>query len=101
MKMPALPRAACLDPSALAVFDRVNGDGARLGGWASRAAKRICLGCPERRPCLEWALHHAEGGVWGGREPIGLGRLRAQRGIELEKLTFGHDLRGAMTGGNS
>jgi WhiB family transcriptional regulator, redox-sensing transcriptional regulator len=30
-------------------------------------AKRICLGCPVRTPCLDWALrHHQDHGIWGG-----------------------------------
>ena len=30
-------------------------------------AKRICRGCPARKPCLAWALEHGvAAGVWGG-----------------------------------
>lgn len=27
--------------------------------------KRVCLRCPLRAACLEWALKHDEEGVWG------------------------------------
>lgn len=40
-----------------------------LGGTAA-IAKRICLGCPVRRDCLEYALEHGENhGVWGATSP--------------------------------
>jgi WhiB family transcriptional regulator, redox-sensing transcriptional regulator len=30
-------------------------------------AKRVCQGCPARKPCLEWALDHGvAAGIWGG-----------------------------------
>jgi len=30
-------------------------------------AKRVCQGCPARKPCLEWALEHGvAAGIWGG-----------------------------------
>lgn len=30
-------------------------------------ARKICQGCPVRRPCLEYALeHHETHGMWGG-----------------------------------
>jgi WhiB family redox-sensing transcriptional regulator len=29
-------------------------------------AKQICQTCPVCRPCLRWALDHADDGVWGG-----------------------------------
>jgi WhiB family transcriptional regulator, redox-sensing transcriptional regulator len=49
-------------------------------GGSTRDAKRVCLQCPVRMPCLEWALAHDERfGIWGGlseRE-----RRRLKRGI--------------------
>ena len=30
------------------------------------AARRMCLGCPYKKPCLEWAVVHDEMGIWGG-----------------------------------
>ena len=36
-------------------------------GGSTRAAKRVCTGCPVRAQCLEHALAHDERyGVWGG-----------------------------------
>lgn len=36
-------------------------------GGSTREAKRICLTCPVRNECLEYALAHDERfGIWGG-----------------------------------
>lgn len=36
-------------------------------GESPRMAKRICLGCPIRSDCLEWALRtDVRFGIWGG-----------------------------------
>lgn len=35
-------------------------------GGDVRPAKRICVNCPVRPDCLEYALEHGERGVWGG-----------------------------------
>jgi hypothetical protein len=36
-------------------------------GGSPREAKHVCVQCPARMPCLEWALDHDEGfGIWGG-----------------------------------
>jgi WhiB family transcriptional regulator, redox-sensing transcriptional regulator len=36
-------------------------------GLGVEAAQRICVACPVRVDCLEYALeHHIEHGVWGG-----------------------------------
>lgn len=49
-------------------------------GGSTREAKKICLRCPVRNECLEYALAHDERfGIWGGlseRE-----RRRLKRGI--------------------
>ena len=31
-----------------------------------RIAKDLCSRCPDREPCLRWAIHNDEEGVWGG-----------------------------------
>ena len=37
-------------------------------GAATRPAKRICMGCDVRLPCLQYAIDHNEKfGVWGGK----------------------------------
>lgn len=33
-------------------------------------AREICAGCPERLPCLEYALKNERDGIWGGLLPI-------------------------------
>lgn len=35
-------------------------------GNQGREAKKICLQCPVRAECLDWALRHRETGIWGG-----------------------------------
>jgi WhiB family redox-sensing transcriptional regulator len=36
-------------------------------GGSTREAKRICVSCPVRAECLEYALQHDERfGIWGG-----------------------------------
>lgn len=41
------------------------------GPGSSDAAKRVCLGCPVKDVCLEYALTHGERwGVWGGLSEV-------------------------------
>ncbi|GAB7065851.1 hypothetical protein JCM12141A_01400 [Mycolicibacterium hodleri] len=51
-------------------------------GGSTKEAKKICLGCPVKQQCLQWALDHDERfGIWGGlseRE-----RRRLKRGIDI------------------
>jgi WhiB family redox-sensing transcriptional regulator len=36
-------------------------------GGSTKEAKRICMACPVRVPCLDYALAHDERfGIWGG-----------------------------------
>lgn len=36
-------------------------------GGSTRDAKKVCVGCPVRAECLEYALAHDERfGIWGG-----------------------------------
>jgi WhiB family redox-sensing transcriptional regulator len=52
-------QAACrgIDPEVFFPDDAEPGD----------AAKAVCVRCPVRQPCLEWALSTREKeGVWGG-----------------------------------
>jgi WhiB family redox-sensing transcriptional regulator len=43
-------------------------------------AKRICVGCPVRNACLDWALATGQAiGVWGGTDPQERRALRAQQ----------------------
>lgn len=51
-------------------------------GGSTKEAKKICLGCPVKQQCLQWALDNDERfGIWGGlseRE-----RRRLHRGIDI------------------
>ncbi|RFZ41381.1 Transcriptional regulator WhiB2 [Mycobacterium marinum] len=51
-------------------------------GGTTRPAKRVCLSCPVRKQCLDYALDHDERfGIWGGfseRE-----RRRLKRGHDV------------------
>ena len=44
-----------------------------------RKAKRICMECPVKGPCLEFALKHSEHGVWGGTTDRERNRIRIRR----------------------
>lgn len=36
-------------------------------GGSTRDAKKVCVGCPVQKECLEYALEHDERfGIWGG-----------------------------------
>jgi len=52
-------------------------------GGSTREAKKICVGCPVRHECLEYALTHEERfGIWGGfseRERRRIARTRVGR----------------------
>jgi len=50
-------------------------------GGSTRAAKRVCTGCPVRAQCLEHALAHDERyGVWGGTSERERRRLQLYAG---------------------
>jgi WhiB family redox-sensing transcriptional regulator len=57
-------------------------------GGSTKEAKRICLGCPVKKQCLQWALDKDERfGVWGGlseRE-----RRRLKRRIDIDPAEVG------------
>jgi hypothetical protein len=81
-------------------------------GGSTKEAKRICLGCPVREQCLQYALDHDERyGVWGGMSERD--RRRLQRAadcdvpVEVELAPFepekytradGHGYRGYRKG---
>jgi WhiB family redox-sensing transcriptional regulator len=52
----------------------------------AEAAKRECAGCPLVADCLDYALHHAVEGVWGGTTRRQRDRLRRQAGIVAEPV---------------
>jgi WhiB family redox-sensing transcriptional regulator len=52
-------------------------------GVGVEIAKRICVDCPVRESCLEYALfHNIEHGVWGGTSE------RARRRIARQRRSF-------------
>jgi WhiB family transcriptional regulator, redox-sensing transcriptional regulator len=60
---------------------------AATGSSADQAdqARRICLACPVRAACLDWAMrHHQDYGIWGGttaQERRVLRRVMARRQV--------------------
>ena len=57
--LPDLPAAACAGEDGEAWFTPHRG--------LRQAAARICGSCPERQPCLAWAItHRIRYGTWGG-----------------------------------
>jgi WhiB family transcriptional regulator, redox-sensing transcriptional regulator len=62
LALPDLPRAVCKgDPAPWEPGP---------GHQTAQDAKQACAGCPERAPCLAWALDKREQeGIWGGTTP--------------------------------
>jgi len=46
---------------------------------AGQEAKEICMQCPVRTACLEWALANNEWGIWGGMGISQRARLKTTR----------------------
>ena len=70
---PDLPDAACIDIGGEVFFP---GPGRPD---LTAQAKAICVGCPEREACLEYALKHPLLGVWGGLSEVERARLARKR----------------------
>lgn len=75
--MPALPRAACVEHDPEVWFPRpLQGRPQPTRQAPGEAAKAVCAGCPERAPCLAYALEQAiPHGVWGGLDQQARARL--------------------------
>jgi WhiB family transcriptional regulator, redox-sensing transcriptional regulator len=59
-------------------------------GIGVQVARRICDECPEKGPCLEYALaNRVDHGVWGGTSERE--RRRILRSHRLSRLTSGHN----------
>jgi hypothetical protein len=57
---------------------------------STREAKRICLDCPVRAACLDYALaNHEQHGIWGGLSTPA--RRRLTPGRDVSKCVNGHD----------
>ncbi len=51
------------------------------------AARQICVGCPVREECLEYALYHRiDHGVWGGTSERERRRIARRRRLEPSRL---------------
>jgi WhiB family redox-sensing transcriptional regulator len=49
-------------------------------------AKRACLTCPVRTPCLDWALRHCQDyGIWGGTTETERQSLRAALNVRQRR----------------
>lgn len=57
------------------------------GSQPTKEAKEICRACPLLEPCLEWAVHVVEEGVWGGTGRQTRHNIAKQRGITQVNLT--------------
>lgn len=72
---PNLPLASCIGTDPESFFNEDS-------SMYSATAHRVCMNCPEREPCGEWAVHHDYGyGMWGGLTPIQRREIRKRRGI--------------------
>jgi WhiB family redox-sensing transcriptional regulator len=60
---PNLPNAACTtsDPELFYADDCINPDKVLI-----EKAREICITCPERIKCLNWAMVKENYGMWGG-----------------------------------
>jgi WhiB family transcriptional regulator, redox-sensing transcriptional regulator len=57
-------------------------------GVGVQAAQRVCLVCPVKAPCLEYALaHHIHEGVWGGTSERERRRLLRYRRAATAPMT--------------
>jgi WhiB family transcriptional regulator, redox-sensing transcriptional regulator len=59
------------------------------GGAAIAKAKSICVACPLRMKCLEWAIAREEFGVWGGTTARERAAIRRERGVRLVPAAVG------------
>jgi WhiB family redox-sensing transcriptional regulator len=57
-------------------------------GVGVEIARRVCVSCPVKEPCLEYALlHRIEHGVWGGHSERSRRRiLRARRDLQVVSI---------------
>lgn len=56
----------------------------RGDNFAAAEARSVCLDCPVREDCAEWAIRHERQGIWGGLSEKERRRLRKARGITVE-----------------
>jgi WhiB family transcriptional regulator, redox-sensing transcriptional regulator len=79
-----LERALCIDEDP-ELFFPVGTTGPAIDQIAD--AKEVCLRCPVRTECLDWALDTAQdAGVWGGldeEERRGIRRARRRQALRM------------------
>lgn len=80
-EQPWAEQALCAQIGGDAWFpDKGTPDEPQTNPVSLRDAKRVCLACPVRVPCLDYALKHDERfGVWGGLSERERRRLKRQR----------------------
>lgn len=49
---------------------------------SSTYAKKVCVACTVKDPCLSWALTKGERGIWGGTTDRERKRMRTRLGIK-------------------
>jgi WhiB family transcriptional regulator, redox-sensing transcriptional regulator len=59
------------------------------GGASIAKAKSVCVTCPLRMKCLEWAISREEFGVWGGTTARERAAIRRERGVRLVPAAVG------------
>lgn len=84
MTLPDLPGALCAQVDPELWFPE--------RGESSEEAKAICRRCPERLPCLSWALEaNEEFGVWGGLTAEERGQLHRRKQADPETYDKGSE----------
>ena len=80
-EQPWAEQALCAQIGGDAWFpDKGTPDEPQTNPVSLKDAKRVCLACPVRTPCLDYALKHDERfGVWGGLSERERRRLKRQR----------------------
>ena len=59
-------------------------------GVGVQVASAICADCPQRAPCLEYALtNRIDHGVWGGTSERERRRILKRRRLDVEPTTVG------------
>jgi WhiB family redox-sensing transcriptional regulator len=54
-------------------------------GVGVEVAKKVCVDCPVREPCLEYAMeNHIDHGVWGGTSERERRRIARRRRLALQ-----------------
>lgn len=67
VELPNLEKAACKGMDTTLFIASDNSPGSPLGSPRIAKAREVCWSCPERRPCLDYALATpALIGIWGG-----------------------------------